>query len=265
MSAVIAFLKPTKIKLVFLVEWILFVLIIAAGGELESNQVLVAGFPLIFFYFVACVMAALSKHRQRVAQSWGLFTCAVGLIVLDQAIKTGVTALVPHQTSIPIINNWLYLAHEYNFHGSWVAVTFNVQSVSVFNLIQWGLVIPVLLFSILCRRYYVAKYRQSLWVDVAFLGIFSGVASWACDMSLRGHIVDFIHLPGLVTADLKDVFMTIGVAALFAEALDNPQISWRWLGIRKESDALIQMLEDLWSFSFQELDKIHRVVMRKFR
>jgi hypothetical protein len=84
-------------------------------------------------------------------------------------------------------------------------------------------------------------------------------------MSLRGHIVDFIHLPGLVTADLKDVFMTIGVAALFAEALDNPQISWRWLGIRKESDALIQMLEDLWSFSFQELDKIHRVVMRKFR
>lgn len=225
MLTVVAFLKPTKIKLVFLLEWAFFILITAARGHQKTGLVLVAGYPLIFFYLVACTLTTLSKHTQRIAQGWGLLASAAGLIVLDQVIKTGVTALIPYQTSIPIIDNWLHLAHERNFHGSWVASTFNMQPFSVFNLIQWSLAILIPLFSILCRRYYIRNHRHSLWVDVAFLGIFSGYASWVCDMSLREYIVDFIRLPGLVTADLKDIFITVGVAAFFAEALDNPRLN----------------------------------------
>lgn len=225
MLTVVTFLKPTKGKLVFLIEWTFFILITAARGNLNANLVLIAGYPLIFFYLVACTLTALSNHTQRVAQGWGLLASAAGLIVLDQAIKTGVTTFIPYQTSIPIIDNWLYLAHERNLHGSWVASTFDVQSTSIFNPVQWGLAILIPLFAILCRRYYITNHRQSLWVDVAFLGIFSGYAIWICDMALRGYIVDFIRLPGLVTADLKDIFITIGVAAFFAEALDTPRLT----------------------------------------
>lgn len=225
MLTAVAFLKPTKTKLVFLIEWASFILITAARGNLKANLVLVAGYPLIFFYLAACALTALNKHTQRVAQGWGLLAYAAGLIVLDQAIKTGITAFIPYQTSIPIIKDWLYLAHEGNFHGSWVASTFDIQSASVFNLIQWGLAALILSFSVFGRRYYIKTHRQSLWVDVAFLGIFAGYASWVWDMALRGYIVDFIRLPGLVTADLKDIFITIGVAAFFAESLDNPRLN----------------------------------------
>jgi hypothetical protein len=46
-------------------------------------------------------------------------------------------------------------------------------------------------------------------------------------MAARGYILDFINLPEVVTADLKDIVISIGVAAFFAEALDNPELSWR--------------------------------------
>ena len=75
-------------------------------------------------------------------------------------------------------------------------------------------------------------------------------------MAFRGHIVDFIQLPGLMTADLKDIWVIIGVAALFAEVLDNPELSWRGGGWRKEKDDLIQLLRDLYGFATQEVGRI---------
>jgi len=265
MLAVVAFLKPTRIKLVFLLEWVLFILITIAKGELETNhQILVAGYPLAFFYLVACALAALSQHVRQLAQSWRLLVFAIGLTILDQVVKMIVAAFVPYQISIPIVNNWLYLAHERNFHGSWIASAFNVQFVSVFALMQWGLVIPVLLCSILCHRYYITTNRKSLWADIAFLGVFAGYASWVCDMSFRGHIIDFINLPGLVTADLKDILVTVGVAAFVVETLDNPKLSWRWTGWQEEKDDLVRLVTSLFSFSIQELRKARQAMMSGF-
>jgi len=261
---VVAFLKPTRTKLVFLVQWVLFIVITVARGELETNhQILVAGYPLVFFYLVACALAALSQHIRQIAQRWRLLVFAIGLTILDQVIKTIITAFVPYQTSIPIVSNWLYLAHERNFHGSWIASAFNVQFVSVFNLMQWGLAISVLFFSILCHRYYITTNRKSLWADVAFLGVLASNASWICDMSFRGYILDFINLPGLVTADLKDILVAIGAAAVFAETLDNPELSWRWAGWQKERDDLIRLVTSLRSFSIQELRKTQQAVMSR--
>ncbi len=265
MLAVVAFLKPTRIKLVFLLEWVLFILITIAKGELETNhQILVAGYPLVFFYLVACALAALSQHIQQIAQSWRLLVFAIGLTILDQVVKTIIAASIPYQTSIPIVNNWLYLAHERNFHGSWIASAFNVQFVSVFNLMQWGLAIPVLFCSILCHRYYITTNRKSLWADVAFLGVFASNASWICDMSFRGCILDFINLPGLVTADLKDILVTVGVAAFVVETLDNPKLSWRWTGWQEEKDDLVRLVTSLFSFSIQELRKARQAMMSRF-
>ena len=150
---------------------------------------------------------------------------AAGLIILDQTIKTGITKLLPYQSLIPIINNRLYLTHTYNIHGSWIASAFNVRSKNWIRLLQWGLLVPILILTKFFRRYYIKTYRKSLWVDIAFLGIFSGYVSWAIDMSFRGYVVDFILLPELISVDLKDIYLTIGVAAFFAEMLDNSQLT----------------------------------------
>jgi lipoprotein signal peptidase len=265
MPAIVAFFKPTRIKLVFLVEWTLFILITIAQGELRTNhQVLVACYPLVFFYLVACTLAALSRRIRQLAQAWILFVFAIGLTILDQVVKTIVVASVPYQASIPIVNYWLYLTHERNFHGSWIVSAFNVQFVNVFNLMQWGLVILVLICSIFCHRYYITTNRKSLWADIVIIGVFAGLSSWVCDMLFRGYIVDYIGLPGLVAADLKDIFIAIGIAAVFAETLDNPKLSWRWVGWQNERDDLIRLVKSFCSFSIQELHNVCQSIMNKF-
>jgi len=254
--AVVAFLRPTKLKLAFLAEWVLFILISAAQGKLqESHQILVAVYPLIILYLAACVLAAWSQHTQQLAQGCRLLGLALGLIILDQVSKVIVIAFVPYQTSIPIIDGWLHLAHEHNPQGSWLASLFNVQAAGILNIMQWLLAVPFLFCSIACHRYYTVTHRKSLWADVAFLGLFAGLASWMCDMAFRGYIVDFINFPGLVTADFKDIFVALSVGAIFAETLDNPKLSWRWQGWRQEGEDLIHLGTNLLSFSIQELRK----------
>ena len=256
MPGVVAFLWPTKLKLAFLAEWVLFIFISAAQSKLAANrQIAIAVYPSMLLYLAACALTALSHHTQQVAQGWRLLRLALGFTILDQVSKLIVVALVPYQTSIPIIDGWLYLAHEHNIQGSWLASVFNVQAVGILHAMQWLLALAFLLLSVLCHRYYTITNRQSLWADVAFLGIFAGLASWICDMAFRGYIVDFIRFPGLVTFDLKDVFVTLSVGAILAEALDNPRLSWRWRGWRQEGEDLIHLGTDLLNFSIQELRK----------
>ena len=256
MAGVVAFLRPTKLKLAFLAEWVLFILILAAQGKLEANhQILIAVYPLIILYLAACALTALSQHTQQLAQGWKLLGLALGFTILDQVSKVIVIAFVPYQTSIPIIDGWMQLAHEHNAQGSWLASVLNVQPVGIFNMMQWLLAVPFLCCSILCHRYYTITNRKSLWADVAFLGLFAGLASWMCDMAFRGYVTDFINLPGLVTADFKDIFVTLSVGAILAETLDNPKISWRWQGWRQEGEDLIHLGTNLLRFSIQELRK----------
>jgi len=251
-----AFFKPTKNKLVFLIEWSLFILIELVRGKLATwHQLLLAAYPLIFFYLVACVLVALSQHIQQIAQGWRLLVLALGLIVFDQVLKTIVSALVPYRASYPIIKQWLHIAHARNYEGSWITNSFGIARKSIVDFIQWAGVIFILFFTILSHRYYIATHRQSLWADVAFLGTFAAWASWRWDMAFRGYVVDFINLPGLVTADFKDILATLGAAAFFVESLDNPEISWRWHGWRKESGALIQLLKNLYRFLINQEHK----------
>lgn len=210
MATVAAFLKPTRIKLAFLVEWTLFILLTAVRAELETpRQALVAAYPLLFFYLVACALAAAGKRVRQVAAGWRLWGWGIGLAALDQGIKAVVTAWIPYQASAPIVANWLHLAHEQNPHGSWVASVLGLQPGGVVSVVLWGLAFLGLPLSMLCHRYYVVRHRQSLWADVVLLSLFAGYASWVCDMAFRGYIVDFIQLPGVVTADLKDIWVTI--------------------------------------------------------
>lgn len=219
MSAGIAWLKPTRIKLIFLLEWSLFLLIEMARGRLKSgHSILVAAYPLIFFYLIACALVAMNRHTHQIAQGWKLLALAVGLVLFDQVIKIIVTTLIPNNASIPVVKNWFHIAHVRNYEGSWVAGTLNLPV--VIHLAQWGAIIFVLLLSIFYHHHYIMNHRHSLWVDAAFLGIFTACASWICDMTFRGYIVDFIALPDLVTADLKDIFVTIGAAAFLTEYFD---------------------------------------------
>jgi lipoprotein signal peptidase len=253
-------LRPTAARLVFLVEWLLFMLLALWQGKLESGkQILVASCPLAFFYSIACAFALLGEQSQQLARGWRLFALAVGLTAADQLAKTLIVASIPYRASVPIIDSWLHLAHVRNVHGSWVLSILNAQGAATVLLM---IVVPLtLLFSVLCHRYYTCTQRRSVWADVAFVGLFGGGMSWVCDMHFRGYVVDFLVLPGVLAADLKDLFVTIGAAAFCAEALDNPNVSLRPKGWRQDGKDLLQLVARVTDFSVQELHGLWRTVV----
>jgi len=240
------------------VEWTLFIAVELLRGELETgHQILVASYPLAFFYLVACALVALSQRTRQLAGGWKLLGLATGLTVADQLIKATIVASIPYQTSTPVVEGWLHLAHQRNVQGSWLISTFNVRPVGTTILMLAAA--SMLPLSIVCHRYYVSTHRKSVWADVAFVGLWAGCASWACDMGLRGHIVDFIGLPSVVTADFKDILVAVGVAAFFAEALDNPNVSLRWRGWRREGRESLQLAMRIGNFILQEWRGIRQV------
>jgi lipoprotein signal peptidase len=229
----VQFIKPTAPKLVFLAQWLAYVLIVWLQGTLDSrHRFLVALYPLALFYLLACVLAHANRRLRQLAPGRPLLALGLALAAIDQGIKLLVTRSLSLGTSVPLLEGWLHLAHERNVQGSWVVNAFNIKFIGLGVLAL--IAVLTLLCALLGHRYYVATQRQSLWADVAFLGLFAGTAGWIADIVLRGYIVDFIQLPGLVTADLKDIFLSVGVAALLAEALDNPAISLAWQGWRQE-------------------------------
>ena len=177
MSTIVSWLKPTKIKLLFLVEWSAFIVIEMTRGKLDSElSILVAGYPLILFYLAACALAALSQHTRRIACGLRLVALAIGLVLLDQIPKTLVTTLLPVQASVPVVENWLHVAHTRNYAGSWIAAAFNVPGAAAIKIVQGCIIVAVLALACRVHRNYVTQQRQSLWADVAFLGIVAACA-----------------------------------------------------------------------------------------
>lgn len=264
MSAIAGFLRPTALKMVFLAEWALFILVEMLRGRLESGQqILVASYPLAFFYLLACLLSFLSRRVRQIAKGWRLLVLCASLTAVDQLAKAIVAILVPFQASVPIIPDWLHLAHERNTQGSWLVRSFDLPGISTAFLAV--VVVLGLVVSFLGHRYYVSTRRKSVWADAAFVGLCAGLAGWACDMGLRGYIVDYFQLPGVVTADGKDVLLTTGVAALLAEMLENPTISFRWEGWRGEGRSLVRLVKDVVRFYAQELRCLQSYIQKTWK
>lgn len=254
------FFKPTTIKLVFLIEWTMFLGILAVSGQLKSNQqILVACYPLLFFYLIACTISQLSQCVQFSRRDLNILILTLGLVGADQIIKMAVFHFIPYQFSMPILNGWLHLAHKRNFYGSWLANSLDLPLVT--TAIMIFLVVILLLPIIVSRRYYAMHYRESLFADVAFLGFFAGMASWLYDMVCRGFVIDYINLPSVVTTDFKDILLYFGAAALVAETLDNPSISYRWKGWKREKQEVLNFCSTFTHFFIHELDRIRQLFL----
>lgn len=268
MPAILKFFKLTIIKSLFLLEWFLFVLLISIRGKLKTDiQLLSAVYPFLFFYLIACMLSAISQYRRQLARGGSLYAIAISLILLEQVIKGIVAHTIKVNASVPILDGLLHISNVHNDRGSWIVAFFDMQLETAPLLTHIGLAMIFILGLIFLHRFYVTARRRSLWADVAFLGLFSGYAGYLSDMTTRGYILDFISLPNVVAADLKDIFLAIGLAAFCAEIVDNPELSWleaiRWRGWKQEWGGLVRFSKEFFRFTIQEMDTFFRTLLRK--
>ena len=247
MRAVYEFFRPTVTKLILLAEWVAYILLVAAWGRLTGlRQLAAALWPLLLFYCLACVLVTWSQRTNRVASGRGLALLAVMMVALDQVSKAVVGVFLSPGATLPLVKGWLHLTNVHNVGGSLLAPVWMKPVL----MVAAALVLPL---SVIVYRYYTSSKRRSLWTDLAFLSIFTGYASWLCDMFLRGYVVDFIQIPGIVAADFKDLFLTLGGACVIIEILDRPGTSLGWDGWRAELESTRRLITDVTVFAAGEL------------
>jgi lipoprotein signal peptidase len=263
-ARVLDFLTPSLIKLFFLVEWVLLILYTLVWGDNSLQEVLAGSIlPLAFFYLVASILFSLSRHRQHIARGAHLHLLALALVFFDQLIKSIISLSIRYQDSLPIIKDWFHITNEHNLHGSWLLKTLDVRLST--NLILVLFILPFLLGMLVGYGYYTSCHRRSVWADAAYLGLSSGLLSALCDLVLRGYTLDFLQIPGIVTADLKDVFITLGIAAFFAEAYANPNVTLlRWQGWRSEIIAHRQLIADVFRYTRNETASLREAIVKQW-
>jgi lipoprotein signal peptidase len=216
-----SFFAPTPPKLVFLAEWVLFLALEGMIGALNRPaQFPGAGLPLVFFYLCGCACAWSAGRGQSLGSFGALLGVAALLALLDQAAKLAVLLGLGSGGQVVLIPGGLVIVQSLNLRASWFLDQFNLEFVSVALLSV--LSILFLLLLAFGYRYYLANRRSSRWSGLAFVFLFAGVASALGDQVLRGYTVDFIGLSGLVAADLKDIWLSLGIACLLAELLSAP-------------------------------------------
>lgn len=252
------FLFPTWQKLVFLLEWSLFILIQLLRGEIESWQAAwVTAYPLMGFYLIACVISAQNPERESQASLRCLFTWVAGFILLDQGIKAIVLLLLPYEAAIPVVPGWLNLAHEHNEQGLWLISLFTSQPHPV---ALWPLKLLFLAsFCLAAPGYqlYTETKRNNLWVQIAFIGLSAGLGGAIVDLFLRGLVVDYLQLPGVVTADLKDIYASLGLSAFLVEGLATGSLL-KWVGWKQEAQQTAGFAKDLAAYYARDVKTFWR-------
>lgn len=250
--------RSSNIWLIFIGPWMLYVAfaIAQAGFDIRSIAVNLA-WPFLFFYFVACLLKRVSTSSEPVIRQRDAWAVIAVLVAVDHLFKFAISHMIPLGESVPVVAKHLHLANVHNVHGSfWLAKLDTPRVVS-----------PVLVFSVLSIalaplvfRFYSARHRKSFWSVLAYCCFMAGTASAAIDLGVRGFTVDYLELPRLFVADLKDLYLDLFVSAFFVEVLSNPRISIRWLGWRAEFRELPSLTIEIVKFAVGEMRRLGRNV-----
>jgi lipoprotein signal peptidase len=193
--------------------WAACVALAVIGGRFESSgQALRALWPGVLAWMVFSLLNEAERRQGRLAPLPWLVMLALLVVGLDLLAKAWLEANLPYRVVVPFAGEWLYLFRAHNPHGTWIGPRDMVPLVTLFDLVVVFAAIPV-------YRYWHAHARRSVWIDVAFVGVFGGALGAAADLLLRGYIVDYMLLPGMPIADLKDQLLNLGLAAMAVETV----------------------------------------------
>jgi signal peptidase II len=234
MKLILDFLKPTWMKLIFLVELPLFFLIeLGRKGTEVFSGITTLLLPAFFYYLIGCTLVSFYQKRKSGLRVEIVLIAVAGFLLVDQGAKWVIVTLLDLGDSIPLLPGLLHLSYAQNVYGSWL---FGDLVGHGFLLV---FIILCLLITIASYRYYRNRVRTSVLADMAFVFLVVSFISAFFEIGVRGYVVDFLQLPGYVTADIKDIYLWIGVACVLIETFEGGHGK---MSLREFGNALVRMV-----------------------
>jgi lipoprotein signal peptidase len=168
------------------------------------------------------------------------------LVVVDQVTKGIVRKALAPGGSIPLIDDVLRITFFQNFKGfSWWVPTLPSWANSVFRVVLIFMVLvafPVYIF-------YTHTRRQSIWADIAVVGIAASGWGHLMDDLFVPYTTDFIQVFHSPSANLADVYSYVGIGALAVETILVFRIRKpKWKGFRHLLAAAVRTRKEFLEF-----------------
>jgi len=203
----------------FILIWMLVMVVYALAEKVSSFNFLWKLFllPALFLGAIAALATFLESLSQvKKGINW-IFLAAA--LLADQLIKIYLFSTDWESLSLSLIEPVFYIEPTHNTRGSYLWVLLNINRVPHFlNIILFTLVGIVF---IEVWRFYVARKRNSFWIN-AFIHFFlAGLLANLADNAFWGGSLDYVTIKPLYTFDLKDLYITLCELFLITELLDN--------------------------------------------
>ena len=200
------------------IMWIIYVLFELISGRIHDVKTILFNLILVaLFGLVGLAIYNSSLKFSSGLSKKSILTCFILFFILDQGIKI-IIKLFFFNEYIDIIPNMLFFSPIINTDGSWLNARFGT-SVS-FPLLITIIIIAIFLF-IEIYRYYRFKGNNDYWADMCFIFVTCGALCSLVDKIFYGGSLDFIGVSTLFIADIKDLYINLGILFFILTLFNN--------------------------------------------
>lgn len=204
------------------IMWVLYIVFELISGRITDFQTLFFNIVLILLFALVGLFTYEVGEKHKNGFNPNILSCLFFFFLfIDQVIKLLIKFLW-FNNDFPIINNMLYFNPIINTNGSWLNARFGT-SVSFPILIALNIVAIVIFIEV--YRYYLHNGRKDFWADMCFIFVSCGAICSLIDKIFYGGSLDFIGISNLFIADIKDLYINLGILFFVLTMFNNGYLS----------------------------------------
>lgn len=208
-------IKNNKEKLLTIVilpiMWLIYFAFEIVTGRVKDFYTLIVNLLLtLLFALTGYIIYLLSKKYENGFKKINVFKIFMVLMIIEQGIKIIIKKYF-FNDYFELIPGFLSFDPIINTEGSWLNARFGA-GVGFSTLIILNVVSLFLFYAV--YKFYLSRNDKSFWVDISFLFILSGAFCSLIDKVFYGGSLDYIGISNLFIADLKDIYINIGLFSL---------------------------------------------------
>ncbi|AQR97978.1 signal peptidase II [Clostridium saccharoperbutylacetonicum] len=202
--------------------WVLYILFELITGRITDTQTILFNVMLILLFALVGFFTYTIGTKYENGLKFNMLSFLLLLfLVIDQGIKI-LIKFFWFNNNFQIIKNMLSFNPIINTEGSWLNARFGT-SVSFPILITLNMFAIVIFLEI--YRYYLHKGNKDFWADMCFVFVICGAICSLIDKVFYGGSLDFIGISNLFIADIKDLYINMGILFFALTMFNNGSLS----------------------------------------
>lgn len=205
--------------------WIIYCIFELMSGNIKNLYSIVMNLIPALLLCIISYLFYLYYKKSIFLKTKGLIFSVSSLFLIDQISKIVVSSIFKAKniSTFKVIPNYFYITPYINDKGSFVASRFNIDAPFIIFTI-FNFLILLLIFWI--YKFKLHKKQINSIEQISFIFLFSGGLCSFIDKVFWGGSLDFLHVNNLFIADIKDIFITLGLASfILSSIISNDQIN----------------------------------------